>query len=100
MTDDAVSLKEHIEALLREKDEAVKTALAALDRRLDGMNEFRQTLSDQTREFMPRTDAERRLKALEDLVTKKAGFSGGWAMAVGVVGLIALVVSFIMNTGK
>lgn len=97
MTDESVSLKEHIEALLREREEAVRTALAALDRRLDGMNEFRETLSDQSRRFMLREDAERRLKTLEDQATKRSGFSGGWVVAVGVVGLVSLVVGFILT---
>lgn len=97
MSNDPISLKEYMEALLREREEAVRTALASLDRRLDGMNEFRQTLSDQSRNFMLRDEAERRLKTLEDQATKRSGFSGGWVVAVGVVGLVSLVVGFVLT---
>jgi hypothetical protein len=97
VSSEPITLKEYVLALLRERDEAVRTALASLDKLLDGMNEFRQTLTDQARGFMPRAEAELRLKALEDQGQKRAGFSGGWAVAVVVVGVVSLVVGLILS---
>lgn len=47
-----VTLRAHFEALLASRDEAVAKAEAAMNRRLDGMNEFRDTLRDQASRFV------------------------------------------------
>ena len=47
-----ISLREHFEALLTSRDEAVAKAESAMNRRLDGMNEFRDTLRDQASRFV------------------------------------------------
>jgi hypothetical protein len=57
--DKSVSLREYFERILVERDNvleqryrdqqtAIQTALTAMDKRLDGMNEFRATLQDQS----------------------------------------------------
>lgn len=97
MSSEPITLKEYVEALLKKNDEAVRTALASLDKRLDGMNEFRATLADQARDFMPRSEAELRLKALEEKAAKSSGFSGGWVVAVGVAGFLALIVGLFLT---
>jgi hypothetical protein len=56
MADESVSLKEYIDALFGERDRAVTAALAASDKRLDGMNEFRQTLKDQQGTYVTRAE--------------------------------------------
>ena len=38
------------------RDRALSVALAAMDRRLDGMNEFRDALRDQAARFLPREE--------------------------------------------
>ena len=47
-------------ALLSAEKAVTKAELAA-DKRFEAVNEFRQTLSDQTATFMPRTEAETRI---------------------------------------
>jgi hypothetical protein len=46
--------------------EATEKALASNDKRLDGMNEFRDTLKDQATRFPSKDELEPRLKSLED----------------------------------
>jgi hypothetical protein len=46
------SLKEHIEDKLKERDLRFQQRFEAGERRLDGMNEFRGTLSDQSKTFV------------------------------------------------
>jgi hypothetical protein len=56
MPDEAVSLKQYIDALSAARDEALHAALAANEKRLDGMNEFRQTLKDQQATYVTRVE--------------------------------------------
>ena len=64
---DAVKLREYLEALLREqrgyfdakflaRDEATRVAYEAMNKRLDGMNEFREALKDQAGLMLPRSE--------------------------------------------
>lgn len=50
-----------------EQEKAILTALAANDRRLDGMNEFRDTLKDQAATFIPRSEYDARENARTDV---------------------------------
>jgi len=45
---------------------ALTTALVATDKRFDTVNEFRAQLADLIRTFMPRTEADARLQALDE----------------------------------
>lgn len=89
------TLKEHFEALLDRDLAARDRALAAMEKRLDGMNEFRSALADQQRTLMPRAEAELirdghagRLGALENFNEERRGARGGWTWAIGVFGAI------------
>lgn len=98
------TLKEHIDIQLELRDRALMVALASADKRLDGMNEFRQTLSDQAALFMPRTEAEQRMEqtrerltAVERFVNQTTGRSSGressWGYIVGALGIFIAVAS-------
>ena len=50
------SLKEYFEAKLSAQNKAVQKAEIAMDSRLQGMNEFRQSLADQSQTMMPRAE--------------------------------------------
>lgn len=113
------TLKEHVLRLLDEKDRAIAAALssaeranakaeAATEKRFEGVNEFRAALADQQRTLMPRNEAEIRMSGTDTILAalqrrmaavegRSQGFTGGWGWAVGVFGLIALVVSLIMT---
>lgn len=53
---------------LAEKDKRDSERAASMEKRLDGMNEFRQTLSDQAATFLSRAAYDDAHKALEDKV--------------------------------
>lgn len=108
-----VTLLAHIIALLDERDrryterftaqqEALRTALDATERRFQGVNEFRATLSDQAATFATRdqVDALREIvSALSARVDRaeggRAGISTGWAVLIGVVSVGALIVGLL-----
>jgi homoserine kinase len=93
MPDDGVPLREHFEAVLAERDiryqqrfeaqtkaidaalssaeKAVTKAETATERRFEGVNEFRQTLSDQAATFISRVEYAALEKRVTELATKQ-----------------------------
>src|ERR1700733_14873254 len=51
------ALERLFEQRFSSSQEAIKTALVSNDRRLDGMNEFRQSLNDMTAKMITRSEA-------------------------------------------
>ena len=69
---DVVSLKEHLEVRITALEKATQVAKTEMDRRLEGMNEFRSQLDKQTRTFVDKEyfnhcneSLDRRIKDLE-----------------------------------
>lgn len=98
--------KEAITAALSAADRAVQKAESASEKRFEGVNEFRATLSDQQRTLMPRQEAEALIRNLSDKidaqdkritesVSQRTGVGQGWQYALGAVGLIATVLSIV-----
>jgi hypothetical protein len=52
----AATVYAHFTAMLLERDSALKAALNAQNDRLDGMNEFRESLKDAQATFVTRTE--------------------------------------------
>jgi predicted phage tail protein len=61
-----------VQAALTAQKEAVKTAAEATEKRFEGVNEFRKTLSDQTQGFMSRDEVNVRIDALTAAVARNA----------------------------
>jgi len=88
-------------------EKAVTKAEVASEKRFDSVNEFRNTLADQQRTLMPRTEAELRIKTLEDRIDamsttltsstgQKAGAHNLWGYLVGAAGIVlALIFHFV-----
>ncbi len=87
--------------------QAVQKAETANEKRFESVNEFRATLADQQRLLMPRLEVDALVKALDarieqltisyrELVSNAAGASAGWLKAVGVIGLISIIVSMVL----
>ena len=105
------TLKEHMDKQFELRDREVRTALASSDKRLDGMNEFRDTLTDQAATFTPRTETEQRynqnaqrISVLENQVTafiaaatgRQTGLADyiGWLVAAAAIAVaIATIVT-------
>lgn len=106
-----------VNAALAAQEKAVAAALAAAERavgkqeqasekRFDGVNAFRQVLTDQTQKFIPRIEAEQLISALREkleaqaeLLSKQAtrldknegrsgGLSSSWAILIAIAAII------------
>ena len=119
MSKEKISLREHIEALLDERDKryeerfeamqvAVQKAEAATEKRFESVNEFRSQLSDQSRTFMPRSESETlhnnehlRLDGIEKRVEKMENVKQGgiqmWVIVVGVITVIGIILTLIIK---
>lgn len=64
MTNDKVSLREYFDMRLGHIESNITTAKAEMDRRLDGMNEFREQLRVQEQTYMPRKEVESSMAAV------------------------------------
>ena len=100
-------------------DKAITKADAANEKRFEGVNEFRNTLQDQQRTFMTRTEYQAAHSSLETLLTAsvksltdtiltqkeridkldnlKQGGQNVWLLIVGVIAIGMSVVSFILG---
>ena len=107
------TLKEHFQILLKSNEKKIKQKFKSLqravgkaetasDKRFESVNEFRNTLADQSRTFIPRIEAESRFNSLErqiiDLKTElekvkniKAGSQVVWAYVIAAVSLMVAI---------
>lgn len=105
------------DAALAAADRAVQKAEMAAEKRFEGVNEFRNTLADQQRNLIPRSEVDVLMrgmtekidmlagaltnkidameKQVEHLVSERAGVLGGWGYAVGVLGVVVAVASLV-----
>jgi len=63
-----VTLEKHFESRIEALEKATGVAAVAMERRLDGMNEFRDTLRDQAARFATRDEVNLRINTLNDEV--------------------------------
>jgi hypothetical protein len=66
---DMVTLKEHLETRLDALDKSIAVATQALEKRLSGMNEFRDTLRDQAARFVTRDEVTAQIARMSDLAS-------------------------------
>lgn len=86
------------------QEKARKISSTAIDARFESVNEFRATLSDQTKDFVTREviestnkDVERRISEIE---SRLAGYDGriiGWSAGIG---FLVLVISFVLTIAR
>ncbi|MEU4335169.1 hypothetical protein AB0F59_11115 [Micromonospora lupini] len=92
---------------LASADKAVTKAEAATEKRFESVNEFRQTLSDQTKTFIARVEFEvvrdSHARQIADLASrldkiegKGVGLNAGWIYLVGGLTIAATVVGLVM----
>jgi len=116
---DGVSLKEHLESRLGELgrytesrlcsiEKATEVAKVAMERRLEGMNEFRDTLKDQAARFVTQQEFDARLdpllariSALERSESRAEGKASqgavNVAMALSLLGLLLSAVALLVR---
>ncbi|PYC66002.1 hypothetical protein C7C45_26970 [Micromonospora arborensis] len=92
---------------LASADKAVTKAETATEKRFESVNEFRQTLSDQTKTFIARVEFEvvrdshaahiaDLASRLDKLEGKGVGLNAGWVYLVGGLTVAATVVGLVM----
>lgn len=94
--------KEAVANALSAAKEAVTKAEEASNKRFDSVNEFRQQLNDQAGTFMSKAEADARLKAVEDdisrITSRSEGASNLWIVLVAgflvVLNLAGLLINF------
>jgi len=109
------SIEQQMEQKFNGVRQAVTKAEVATERRFEGVNEFRSTLSDQQRSFMPRSEAEALLRGINDkideqgkrmteLVSERKGQRLGstavWGITAGVIGIVLFlfgIATFFLN---
>lgn len=102
-----VSQEKAVAAALAAAKEAVAKAETASEKRFDAVNEFRQTLSDQTATFLPRPEYDAQHKALEEKVNtlairlnrtddKSSGRGDVIGWIVGAVGLASTIIFVVL----
>ncbi len=98
------SVADTAQAAAQNADKAVSKAEVAAEKRFESVNEFRNTLSDQQRNLMPRDEANIRFEALthelrgaqrilETMRAEQKGVVGGWGYSVGVIGFLLTLVT-------
>lgn len=97
-----------VQTALAAAEKAVVKAEVAAEKRFDGVNEFRQLVTDLVREQMPRAEAEQRLTAMAEKIDevklvlsqsqgRGAGLSAGWGYLLGAASLIGLAVTLLVK---
>ena len=100
-----------VDAALVAQEKAIIKAETATEKRFESVNEFRQTLTDQTNTFMPRAESETRMQALAEKVnelTNRVNISDGAKQGaqlttgkiyafIGAVGVILGIIVVISN---
>ena len=71
---DGVSLKEYFDTRLAALEKATCVASTAMERRLEGMNEFRDTLTDQASRFITRGEMALQLASLSAEIKSLASY--------------------------
>jgi hypothetical protein len=105
-----VSLKEHMESRIAALEKATEVAAREMNRRLEGMNEFRAQLDEQTRTFVDKDGFEHRHEAacsrikelesfkdkLEGKASQKSVDSARWIALAGLaLGIIATLLNIL-----
>jgi hypothetical protein len=97
-----------VDAALSAAKEAVAKAETASEKRFEGVNEFRATLSDQQRTLMPRAESELRFNAAETRIAKieqalgerraqNTGARESWGLIVGAILALIGILTFALR---
>jgi hypothetical protein len=98
-----IGAEQAVNRALDAADKANTKSDAAIEKRFDGVNEFRKTLADQTQTFMPRAEVEAIVKAQNDKIddlrgTRRTGVASVGALVVGAAVVLAVIVQIIVFT--
>ncbi len=103
-----VTLREFLDSKIIDIKESVKTAYASMEKRLEGMNEFRDQLKDQASKFVTRAEIDilmsRINSDIRELLQSKANLEGkasqqsvNMALLISVISIIVGIVAIILK---
>jgi hypothetical protein len=94
-----VSLRRYVDMRFKGVEDKTELAREAMEKRLDGMNEFRDTLSDQASRFVPRTEYNDLKDTVEGLTESRAELRGkasqNSVIAAYVIAAVSIIISVI-----
>ena len=100
------ALREYTDTRFTAQEEATERARASMEKRLDGMNEFRNTLKDQGQTFITKTEHSAWCDRVSKLELSKATLEGKAdqksvtnAIIIAFIGLALSIVGIIINLG-
>jgi hypothetical protein len=107
-SDEPISLKDYVDMRFSLLENTTEATRQALEKRFDAMNEFRQSLADNARLLMPRSEAEQRFAQIADQLgnlsmrvaaidQKGEGKRDLWGYIVGVFGILSLIATMAEN---
>ena len=99
---------EATKSALAAADRAVNKAEQATEKRFEGVNEFRNTLSDQQRTFVPRAEIEILIKSINEKIedleesaltmrSQSAGIKEGAGMVALIAGVVATLIGVLFR---
>lgn len=88
---ETVTLKEHFDERFRALEKATDTAKEGMEKRLEGMNEFRETLRDSAATFATRKEVDTRFENIEK--DKRYGI----ALVISLLSLLVTVLGIILK---
>lgn len=102
-TNDRVTLEKYVDTRIEDLERARQQAYSAMEKRLEGMNEFRNTLRDQAGRFITKSDLkviEADIRALRDFKSSLEGKADQRALTittvVAVIGTVLSIISIII----
>ena len=110
MTENTISLREYIDIKVSAIDRATSNAYVSMEKRLEGMNEFRNQLKDQNATFITKAEYSAHMNKLEEdirmLRESKATLEGkasqtsvNIALGISIIGLILTVLNIVKLVG-
>ena len=91
-TDDIAWLEKLVEQRFHDREEALKAALNSMEHRLAGMNEFRDSLRDQTGTFVSRGEHDQLARQISEMRTAVASMQ---SRLTTIAAIIAFAVSLL-----
>lgn len=64
-----ISLRDYFDSQIKDVKSSIGVAYASMEKRLEGMNEFRDTLRDQASKFITREEYEAKHRQLDDKIS-------------------------------
>jgi hypothetical protein len=94
-----ISLKKYFKVKIKAIEKATKIAKKQMDKRLEGMNEFRESLKDQASKFVTKDEFNRLVEDVKTLTAFKNTVQGRNSIAIfiALAGLIVAIIAIFIK---